>query len=99
MSEPHHPASRPRPDASTPLALAAGLAIGHVVAAMAESGIDRTLAGPSAVVFVLASCAAVVCALQAARSRGPRPAAAAPLRRWVAALGAGLLSALAPGLF
>jgi len=99
MPEPIPPALVRRLDGSTPLALAAGLAVGHLVVAMAESGVERTLALPSAVVFVLASGAAVVCSLLATRAAMPRSAAAANVRRWVGAFGAGLLAAaLAPGL-
>ncbi len=94
------PASRrflnlPRTDGSTPLALAAGLAIGHVVAAMAESGVARTLALPSAILFVAAAAAAVVCALHGLASRRPGSAAPPPLARWITALGTGLVGALA----
>ncbi|MEO8079817.1 MAG: hypothetical protein ABI641_04750 [Caldimonas sp.] len=99
MNQPRRPLFAIRVDSSTPLALAAGLVIGHVVAAMAESGIERTLALPSAFIFVVAGAAAVVCALLAMRERDPKASPTAPIGRWIGAIGAGLVAALAPGLF
>jgi drug/metabolite transporter (DMT)-like permease len=85
----------PLRDAQTLLALAAGLAMGHVVRAMAERSAESALAMPSAVVFLVCGCAGVVCALVAV----PRPRWVGPrIGRWVAAIGVGLLGALAPPL-
>jgi multisubunit Na+/H+ antiporter MnhB subunit len=85
----------PSRDPLTLLALAAGLAMGHVVAAMAEQSTAPGLAMPAALVFVACGSAAVLCALAAA----PRPRWPAPrLGRWITAIGAGLLGALAPAL-
>ena len=82
-------------DSLTLLALAAGLAMGHVVAAMAEPSSASTSALPSALVFIVSGSAAVLCALASV----PRPRWVAPrFGRWITALGAGLLGSLAPAL-
>ncbi|MDQ6628112.1 MAG: hypothetical protein M3Z29_06620 [Pseudomonadota bacterium] len=89
------PVAAPSPDARTLLALAAGLAMGHVVRAMATTDAASTVALGSAMVFLLSGSAAVVCALAAM----PRPRWAGPrFGLWTAAIGAGLLGALAPPL-
>jgi threonine/homoserine/homoserine lactone efflux protein len=90
--------SRAAPRSRDPLtlfALAAGLAMGQVVAAMAEPQAPPSVALPAALAFVVFGSAAVVCALAAV----PRPRWTAPrFGRWIAAIGAGLLMALAPAL-
>ena len=91
------PATR-RSDGLTPLALAAGLALGHIVAAMAETGPAGPATTFTALVFVIAGSAATTCALAATAAQGGnglrdrRPG-------WIVAIGAGLLAALAPGMW
>ena len=82
-------------DSLTLVALAAGLAMGHVVVALAErAAVDRA-ALPAAIVFLVCGSAAVLCGLASV----PRPRWVAPrFARWATALGAGLLGALAPAL-
>ena len=87
--------ARPALDARTLLALAAGLAMGHVVAALAELSATSSLAMPSAIVFLLSGSAATVCGLASL----PRPRWVGPrFGLWFTAVGAGLLGALAPPL-
>jgi hypothetical protein len=82
-------------DARTLLGLAAGLAMGHVVAAMAELSAAGGIALPSAIAFLVFGSAATVCALAAM----PRPRWVGPrFGLWIAAIGAGLLGALLPPL-
>jgi hypothetical protein len=93
-----HDSSRAAPpwrDTLTLFALAAGLAMGHVVATMAEQSTAPNLALPSALAFVVFGSAGVLCALAAV----PRPRWVAPrIGRWITAIGAGLLGTLAPAL-
>jgi hypothetical protein len=82
-------------DSLTLLALAAGLAMGHVVVALAERATLDGTALPAAIVFLVCGSAAVLCGLASV----PRPRWAAPrFARWMTALGAGLLGALVPAL-
>ena len=88
-------AAPPLRDSLTLMALAAGLAMGHVVVAMAEHAALPGLALPSAIVFVVFGSAAVLCTLAAV----PRPRWVAPqIARWLTAVGSGLLGALGPAL-
>ncbi len=85
----------PSGDPLSLLALAAGLAMGQVVAAMAEHATTPGSALPSAVVFVVFGSLAVLFALASV----PRPRWVAPrFARWITAIGAGLLGALSPAL-
>jgi hypothetical protein len=85
----------PAQDSLTLFALAAGLGMGHVVAAMAEQSTTLGVALPSALVFVVCGSAGVLCALAAV----PRPGRPAPrFGRWATAIGVGLLGALLPAL-
>jgi drug/metabolite transporter (DMT)-like permease len=94
MNDPSRTAP-PSRDTLTLLALAAGLAMGHVVVAMAGQSTAPGRALPSALVFVGCGSAAVLCALAAV----PRPHWVQPrVGRWVTAIGAGLLGTLAPNL-
>ena len=82
-------------DARTLLALATGLAMGHVVTAMAEPNAAGGFALPAAIVFLVSGSAAILCALAAM----PRPRWIGPrFALWLTAIGAGLLGALAPPL-
>lgn len=95
MNLPSSPAEQRRADAPTAFALAAGLSIGHVVAAMAdlEGAGDLTLA--SALVFVVAASGSTLCALAKLVSKSAHGGARSGGARWIIALGAGLLAALA----
>jgi len=92
-------AARKRADGPTALALAAGLAFGHVVAAMAA----QELAGPAtlvaAFVFVVAGSAGTLCALVQLASGSGVAIGRGDVVRWVFAIGAGLMGALSPGFF
>jgi hypothetical protein len=88
-------ATTPSGDSLSLFALAAGLAMGHVVVAMAEQTTLSRATFASAVVFVVFGAAAVLCALASV----PRPRWVAPrFARWITAIGAGLLGSLAPAL-
>ena len=97
------PTSSPRPaarrsDGLTPLALAAGLAFGHVVDAMARTGPGGPATALAALVFVIAGTTATACALaMLADGKGNAPARQR-MAGWIAAVGCGLLAALAPTL-
>jgi hypothetical protein len=94
MNESPPAASSPL-DSRTLLGLAAGLAMGHVVAAMAEPSAAAGVALPSAIVFLVFGSAATVCGLAAM----PRPRWVSPrFGLWITAIGAGLLGALLPPL-
>ncbi len=81
----------PARDSLTLFALASGLAMGHVVAAMAAQSAAPATALPSALVFLVCGSAGVLCALAAA----PQPRRQAPrFLRWTTAIGAGLLATL-----
>ena len=67
-------AAPPRFDSLTCIALAAGLAMGNVVTALAERAATSSMALPAAFVFVISCSAAVVCALASV----PRPRWTAP---------------------
>ena len=85
----------PRFDSLTCIALAAGLAMGNVVTALAERAATSSIALPAAFVFVISCSAAVVCVLASV----PRPRWTAPATgRWITAIGAGVLGALGPAL-
>ena len=72
----------PSRDSLTLFALAAGLAMGHVVVALAESAARDGLALPAAIVFLVCGSAAVLCSLAAV----PRPRWVAPrFARWTTA--------------
>ena len=88
-----------RHDGLTALALAAGLAFGHFVQAMAEAGQPGAVTAFSALVFVLAASAGTVCALVAMASQVDAARARARVPGWMLAIGAGFLGALAPTLF
>ena len=95
MNDPTRPAARHALDARTLLALAAGLAMGHVVVALAELSATSSMAMPSAIVFLLCGSASAVCALASLpRARWVRPR----FGLWFMAIGIGLLGALAPPL-
>ena len=91
--------ARKRPHGATVLALAAGLAFGHIVAAMAA----QELAGPAtvvaALVFVAAGSASTIFALVQMAADGDIAIDRSDVVRWVVAIGAGLIGALSPGLF
>jgi len=93
------PAALRRHDGLTSLALAAGLAFGHFVQAMAESGQPGAATLFSALVFVLAASAGTVCALVSMASQADAARARARIPGWLLAIGAGFLGALAPTLF
>ncbi len=93
------PTALRRHDGLTPLALAAGLAFGHLVQAMAESGQPGAVTMFSALVFLLAASAATVCALVAMASRADAEGARDRVAGWLLAIGTGCLGALAPTLF
>ncbi len=87
--------ARPTLDVTALLALAAGLAMGHVVRALAQVTMEPGVALASAVFFVVFGAASTVCALASiprAKRVGPR------FGLWITAVGAGLLGALAPPL-
>ena len=92
------PASVRHHDGLTPLALAAGLAFGHFVQAMAESGQPGAVTMFSALVFVIAASAGTLCALVSMASHADAAGARARIPGWLLAMGAGLLGALAPAL-
>jgi hypothetical protein len=93
-----NPSTRAAPlsrDSLALVALAAGLAMGHVVAALAERATRDAAALPSALVFLVCGSAAVLCSLASV----PRPRWVAPrFARWTTALGLGLLGSLGPAL-
>jgi hypothetical protein len=92
-------ATRPLLAGPTALAVAAGLAFGHVVAAMAA----QELAGPAtvvaALVFVAAGSAGTICALAHLAAGSGTAVARQDVLRWVTGIGAGLVAALSPGFF
>ena len=95
MNESPPTTTRPALDALTLLALAAGLAMGEVVRALAELSTASSVAMPSAIVFLVFGSAAAVCGLASV----PRPQWIGPrFGLWITALGCGLLGALAPPL-
>ncbi|MDQ2926658.1 MAG: hypothetical protein M3R22_00615 [Pseudomonadota bacterium] len=88
-------AAPPSRDPLTLVAIAAGLAMGHVVVALADRGDVNSFTLPSALVFVVFGSAAVLCGLAAV----PRPRWVAPrFARWITAIGGGLLGSLGPAL-
>ncbi len=97
------PTSSPRPaarrsDGLTAFALAAGLAFGHIVEAMAQTGPAGAATAFAAFVFVAAGTAATTCALAVvAGGKGGAPAQER-IGGWIVAVGCGLLAALAPSL-
>ena len=94
------PRSRRRPvrDGLNTLALAAGLALGHIVAAMAELGAAATATLPAALVFAAAAAASTLCVLANLASARGEPALRTRVGHWVIALGIGFVGALLPGL-
>ena len=90
--------SRSAHDGLTAFALAAGLAFGHIVAAMAEIGAAAAATLPAALVFAAAAAASTVCVLaNLAQARG-ETALRARIGRWIVALGIGFAGASLPGL-
>ena len=99
MPETTRPNARPRHDGLTALALAAGLAFGHIVAAMAELGPLESTTLPAALVFAAAASASTLCVLANLASAQSTPARRARLARWIVALGLGFAGSLGPRLF
>ncbi|MDQ2736916.1 MAG: hypothetical protein M3Y55_18440 [Pseudomonadota bacterium] len=88
-------AAPPSRDPLTLIAIAAGLAMGHVVSALAERASANRFALPAALVFVVFGSLAMICALASV----PRPRWVAPrFARWITAIGGGLLGSLGPAL-
>ena len=99
MNNPSRPAARKRADGPTALALAAGLAFGHVVAAMAAQELAGAATLVAAFVFVIAGSAGTLCALVQLASGSGVAIGRGDVVRWVFAIGAGLMGALSPGFF
>ncbi|MEO6362987.1 MAG: hypothetical protein ABIO71_07140 [Caldimonas sp.] len=97
MNDPLRTATARRLDNLTLLALAAGLAFGHVVEAMAERAAIGGQTIVVALVFLGAASASTVCALLALAA-GERRSRHERITGWVAAIGAGVLAAIGPGL-
>ena len=98
MNDPTRTATARALDNLTLLALAAGLAFGHVVGAMAERA---AIGGQTVVValfFLGAACAGTICALAAVSARQQAGAANERIAGWTVALCAGILAAIGPGL-
>ena len=98
MTDPVRPAARKRAPACTPLALAAGIGSGHVVAAMAAQDAAGPATVVAALVFVAAGAAGTVCALAGMAAGDGAPVGRSEVLRWATAIGAGLVGTLAPGM-
>jgi hypothetical protein len=99
MNPPPRSFARRRADGPTALALAAGLALGHVVAAMAEQSVAGALTIVAAFVFIAAGSAGTVCALLGLTAGSGVASGRGDVARWIFAIGAGLIGALSPGFF
>ena len=90
--------ARKRAHGATALALAVGLALGHIVAAMAAQELAGAATVVAAFVFVAAGSAGTICALVQLATGSDVAIGRSDVVRWVLAIGAGLMGALSPGL-
>ena len=91
--------ARKRPHGATALSLAAGLAFGHIVAAMAARELAGAATFGAALVFVVAGSAGTICGLVHLAGDSGMTTERSDVVRWIFAMGAGLVAALSPSLF